>query len=69
MPFDLLYDRSYENPAGVIALVVGVVVSVGLFSNQMFFTGLVPRAVPEIGDIAFEVGILDANKQRRAATA
>ena len=42
----------------MIALVVGVVVSVGLFSNQMFFTGLVPRAVPEIGDIAFEVGIL-----------
>ncbi len=58
MPFDLLYDRSYENPAGPIAMVVGIVVSVGLFSNQQLFTGLVARAAPNIGDIAFEVGIV-----------
>ena len=37
-------------------MVVGVVVSVLLFSNQTLFTGLVARAVPEIGDITFFVG-------------
>jgi NCS1 family nucleobase:cation symporter-1 len=58
IPLDLLYDRSYSNPAGLIAMVVGVVVSVVLFSNQTMFTGLVPRAVPEIGDITFFVGTL-----------
>lgn len=58
LPVDLFYDRDHENPAGVIALVVGIVVSVALFSNQTLFTGLVPRVVPEIGDIAFEVGIV-----------
>jgi nucleobase:cation symporter-1, NCS1 family len=29
-----------------------------LFSNQTLFTGLVPRAVPEIGDITFFVGTI-----------
>ncbi len=56
IPLDLLYDRSYRNPAGVIAMLVGIVVSVVLFSNQTLFTGLVPRVVPEIGDITFFVG-------------
>ncbi len=58
LPMELLYDRTYENPAGLIAMVAGVIVSVGLFANQQLFTGLIARAVPEIGDIAFEVGIL-----------
>ncbi len=39
-------------------MVVGIVVSVVLFSNQTLFTGLVARAVPEIGDITFLVGIV-----------
>lgn len=58
LPVDLFYDRTYENPAGVIALVVSVVVSVALFANQTLFTGFVARAVPAVGDIAFEVGIV-----------
>jgi purine-cytosine permease-like protein len=58
VPAELLYDRSYTNPAGLIAMVVGIVVSVVLFSNQTVFTGLVARAVPEIGDITFLVGIV-----------
>ncbi len=56
VPVELLYDRSYSNPAGLIAMVVGIVVSVVLFSNQTLFTGLIPRVVPEIGDITFFVG-------------
>ena len=39
-------------------MVVGIVVSVVLFSNQTLFTGLIPRVVPEIGDITFLVGIV-----------
>ena len=42
------------------SVIVSTVVSfsVVLFSNQTLFTGLVPRAVPEIGDITFFVGTL-----------
>ncbi|MBO3746532.1 cytosine permease [Streptosporangiaceae bacterium NEAU-GS5] len=53
-----LYDRSYTNWAGPIAMVVGVVLSVWLFSNQQKYVGVVPSKVPGVGDIAFEVGFL-----------
>jgi NCS1 family nucleobase:cation symporter-1 len=46
IPVELLYDRSYANPAGLIALLAGIVVSVGLFSNQELFTGLVHGCCP-----------------------
>jgi len=55
-PVGLLYDRGYRNHAGVAALVVGIVVSVPLFSNQALFTGLVPTLVPGVGDVTFLVG-------------
>jgi purine-cytosine permease-like protein len=58
VPVELLYDRGYANPAGLIALLVGIVVSVGLFSNQELFTGLVPRVLPGVGDVTFLVGIV-----------
>jgi nucleobase:cation symporter-1, NCS1 family len=51
-----LYDRAYRNHAGVIALLVGIAVSVPLFSNQALFTGLLPRLVPGVGDVTFLVG-------------
>jgi NCS1 nucleoside transporter family len=57
LPVDSLYDPGYRNPVGLVALVVGIVVSVGLFANQVLFTGLIPRLFPDIGDIAFLVGI------------
>jgi NCS1 family nucleobase:cation symporter-1 len=53
-----LYDRSYTNWNGLLSFVVGLVVSVLLFSNQVKFTGYVVRAVPELGDITFYVGFL-----------
>lgn len=56
LPTELLYDRGHRNNAGVIALVVGIVVSVPLFSHQQLFTGLVPTMLPGIGDITFFVG-------------
>lgn len=58
LPRELLYDRGYRNLAGVIALLAGIVVSVPLFSNQVLFTGLVPRVLPGVGDITFLVGIV-----------
>ncbi|GAA1314640.1 purine-cytosine permease family protein [Pseudonocardia xinjiangensis] len=57
LPTELLYDRGHRNPAGVVALLVGIVVSVPLFSNQVLFVGLVPRLVPGVGDVTFLVGI------------
>jgi purine-cytosine permease-like protein len=57
LPAELLYDRGHRNPAGVAALLAGIVVSVPLFSNQVLFVGLVPRLVPGVGDVTFLVGI------------
>lgn len=57
VPVELLYDRDHRNPAGLVALLVGIVVSVGLFANQELFTGLVPRIWPAVGDVTFLVGI------------
>ncbi|MVU76732.1 cytosine permease [Nocardia sp. ET3-3] len=55
---DLLYDRSHTNWGGVGAFLVGLVVSVLLFSNQEKFVGAVAKAVPQLGDITFFVGFL-----------
>lgn len=54
----LLYVKWYQNWAGPIAMVVGIVVSVLLFSNQTEFVGLVPAHLPAVGDITFAVGFV-----------
>jgi len=54
----LFYARWYRNWAGPVAMLVGIVVSVPLFSNQTEFTGLIAKQVPGLGDIAFLVGFL-----------
>ncbi|WP_018330700.1 purine-cytosine permease family protein [Actinomycetospora chiangmaiensis] len=54
----LLFDTAHRNAAGPIAMLSGMVVSIVLFSNQVSFTGFVAQAVPQIGDIAFEVGFV-----------
>jgi NCS1 family nucleobase:cation symporter-1 len=51
--------KRYRNSAGIIAFVVAAVVSVGLFSNQTFYTGPVPTAVP-VGDLTPLVGFVVA---------
>jgi NCS1 family nucleobase:cation symporter-1 len=53
-----LYDRSYSNWNGLLSFVIGLVVSVVLFSNQAKFTGYVVKVVPQVGDITFFVGFL-----------
>ena len=47
----------YRNPAGWVSLVVAGVVSILLFSNQTFYTGLVAKALP-IGDLTPLVGFV-----------
>ncbi|MDH6194700.1 NCS1 family nucleobase:cation symporter-1 [Mycobacterium frederiksbergense] len=56
----LFYDRAYTNWPGLVAFVIGLVVSVTLFCNQANFVGFVTRAVPQLGDITFFVGFVIA---------
>jgi NCS1 family nucleobase:cation symporter-1 len=55
-----LFDTKHNPYAGWVAMAIGIVVSVALFSNESFYTGVVPKAVPEVGDITFFVGSLVA---------
>ena len=45
-----------ENYAGPIAFILGVGVSMYLFSNQVWYTGYFPKHYSALGDIAFPVG-------------
>jgi len=51
-----LSDRSFTNWPGLAALLIGVAVSVPLFSNQEDFVGWVPKHHPTFGDITPLVG-------------
>jgi NCS1 nucleoside transporter family len=54
----LLFDRDHRNWAGPFAMAVGMAVSISLFSNQVYYIAPVPRSVPSVGDITFEVGFV-----------
>jgi nucleobase:cation symporter-1, NCS1 family len=55
----VLYDPKHKNLAGPIAMLVGMVVSIGLFANQPpRFTAYFPKHHPKIGDLTFEVGFV-----------
>ena len=53
-----LYNPRYANWAGPIAMVIGLAVSIGLFSNQAKFLGLVVRHTGSIGDLTPVVGLV-----------
>ncbi|MFI1710610.1 purine-cytosine permease family protein [Streptomyces griseoruber] len=53
-----LSDRSFTNRPGIAALLIGVAVSVPLFSNQEKYVGYVPAHWPSFGDITPLVGFL-----------
>lgn len=55
-----LYDRAYANWTGLLAFLLGLIVSVVLFSNQAKFVGVIAEAVPQLGDITFFIGFLIA---------
>ena len=54
----MLFDTKYQNWAGPVAMLVGVVVSIILFSNQTEYVGIVPTHVPSVGDLTFKAGFL-----------
>jgi len=54
----LLFDRKYANWAGPVAMAVGAGISIWLFANQTEYVGLVPKHVPSVGDLTFEVGFV-----------
>ncbi|MDQ2846587.1 MAG: cytosine permease [Actinomycetota bacterium] len=54
----LATDTKYRNWAGPIAMLVAMVVSIWLFSNQQKYVGIIPKHVPAFGDITFFVGFL-----------
>jgi len=53
-----LFDRQHNPWAGWAAMLIAIVVSIWLFSNQQQYVGVVPKAHPAFGDIAFEVGFV-----------
>src|SRR4051812_19508082 len=55
-----LFDRQHHPFAGWVSMLVAMVVSVWLFANQTLYQGLVAKANPTIGDIAFFVGFVVA---------
>jgi NCS1 family nucleobase:cation symporter-1 len=55
-----LYDKAHNPWSGVLAMAVGMAVSIPLFSNQTEYTGLVPKHFPAWGDSTFEVGFVVA---------
>ena len=54
----LLYDQRHTNWAGPVAMVVGMAVSIPLFSNQVKYTATLVKHHPGLGDITFEVGFV-----------
>ncbi len=57
-PEPLLFDTSYRNLAGPVSMLVGMGVSIWLFSNQTDYLGPVPKHFPAVGDITFAVGFV-----------
>jgi NCS1 nucleoside transporter family len=53
-----LFDRRHNPWGGVVAMAVGVAISIWLFSNQTEYVGPVPKTHPAFGDITFEVGFV-----------
>jgi len=54
----LLFSTRRENWAGPVAMLVGMGLSIWLFSNQTKYVGLVPTHIPSAGDLTFEAGFV-----------
>jgi NCS1 nucleoside transporter family len=57
-PVPLALDRRFTNWAGPIAMALGMLISIWLFSNQTKYQGLVVKSHPGVGDITFLVGFV-----------
>jgi purine-cytosine permease-like protein len=54
----LLFSTTRTNWAGPVAMLIGMGVSIGLFSNQSEYIAPVPTHVGAVGDLTFEVGFV-----------
>ncbi len=54
----LLFATKRTNWAGPVAMLIGMGISIWLFSNQTEYVGVVPSHVPAVGDLTFEVGFV-----------
>ena len=55
-----LFDKKHNPWAGFLAMALAMILSIWLFSNQVQYVGIVPTAIPEFGDSAFEFGFIFA---------
>lgn len=53
-----LFDKKHNPIAGVVAFVAALVISIGLFSNQVLYVGPLPAQIPALGDSAPAVGFI-----------
>jgi purine-cytosine permease-like protein len=53
-----LFDRKHNPWAGALAMLIGMGVSIPLFSNQTEFVGVIAKHNPSVGDLTFEVGFV-----------
>jgi purine-cytosine permease-like protein len=56
----IVEDKNYLNVAGPVAMIVGMVFSIWLFSDQVKYTGTIAKAHPSIGDLTPFVGFVIA---------
>jgi NCS1 nucleoside transporter family len=56
----IFYDTKHQRWQGFVAMAVGLVVSIGLFSNNAIYLGPIPKANPQVGDVTFIVGFVIA---------
>jgi purine-cytosine permease-like protein len=54
----VFYDTKHQRWQGALAMAIGLVVSIGLFSNNAIYTGPIPKGNANIGDITFIVGFI-----------
>ncbi len=54
----VFYDTHHQRWQGALAMLVGLVFSIGLFSNNAIYTGPIPKANASVGDITFIVGFV-----------
>ena len=54
----LFRSPKYTNWAGPVSMLIGMGVSIWLFSNQTEYVGWVPKHHPAVGDLTFEVGFV-----------
>jgi NCS1 nucleoside transporter family len=57
---EVFYNTRHQRWQGIVAMAVGLVVSVYLFSNNALYLGVVPKANPSVGDLTFIAGFVIA---------